>query len=471
MLKKYIHLLSFVFIATSAPLVASSLPSSLSSVDCLSINQHTDKMLEYIDDGTFRYSNDVDEDNLNFSFEAAIPYAEYITYASKNIALRKPLAELPCPLFTDTYKLIATQNNWAGITKVKHLVAPFELTQENNQKAILLIHGLTDSPYLFHDLAYFFYQQGFNVRTLLLPGHGTAPSDLIDVDYEDWQQAADYAINRTLADYEQVYLGGFSTGGALIFNHLMQQEYVSEKIKGLLMWSPASKAKSDIAWLARYIDYVPFMDWVDKDADIDFAKYESFPFNAGAQVHGLMENIVGEDARAENKFHNIPLWVAASEHDQTIATESTLELINHWHTGRQILNSDEELATTLPASSVETTLVYFGDISAAETKLSSTIKLISPSCEQEGICKEVLNVAHTATTNSPENPHYGNAGQYRNCGHYLADLERYQECKTTDELYMGELTEINLSKDKLIQRLTFNPYYQKMLSHIKVFIQ
>lgn len=467
MLKIYLRLICIVVSFTTTQVMAAGLPSELSNVDCLSINQHVDKVLEYIDDGTFRYSNDMDEE-LFFSFSPDVPYADYITYASNIIAFKKPLAELPCPLFTDTYKLVATQNNWAGITKVKHLVAPFELTQTNNKKAILLIHGLTDSPYLFHDLAYFFFEQGFNVRTLLLPGHGTAPSDLVDVDYDDWQQAADYAINRTISDYEEVYLGGFSTGGALIFNHLMQQEVANEKIKGLLMWSPASKAKSDLAWLAGYIDYVPFMDWVDKDADIDFAKYESFPFNAGAQVHSLMNEIVGDDAREENHFHNIPLWIAASEHDQTIATESTLALINHWHRGSQ--EQDHEQGGTVQAVGADTTLVYFGDIKLAQEKLATTVNVISPSCD-EGLCKDILNVAHTATTNSPDNPHYGNTGQYRNCGHYLADLELYQACKTSDELVKGELTEENLLQDKLIQRLTFNPYYKEMLVLIKDFIQ
>lgn len=60
------------------------------------------------------------------------------------------------------------------------------------------------------------------------------------------------------------------------------------------MWSPASKAKSDLAWLAQYIDGIPFVDWLDLDADIDFAKYESFPYNAAAQVHSLMNLVVGK---------------------------------------------------------------------------------------------------------------------------------------------------------------------------------
>ena len=186
------------------------------------------------------------------------------------------------------------------------MVAPFELAQDNNDKAILLIHGLTDSPFSFHDLSQYFFQQDFTVRTLLLPGHAIAPSELLNVDYEEWQQAAKFAIEETLSDYQQVYLGGLSTGGALIFDYLMQQKYVDTNIKGLFMWSPASKAKSDLVWLAQYIDAIPFVDWLDLDADIDFAKYESFPYNAGAQEHAPMSLVVGNNVLASRQLHNIP---------------------------------------------------------------------------------------------------------------------------------------------------------------------
>ena len=457
MLKKR---LVFLFIITGilTPLANSNnLPTELYGLDCLSINQNTDALVNYIDDGTFRDSFDIDSQLLpEFSYDKNLPFADYIHYASQVVALKKPFAQLPCPLYTDTYKVIAMQNNWSDITKVKHLVSPFELQRASSNKAILLIHGLTDSPYLFHDLAYFYYQQGFNVRTLLLPGHGTSPSDLMDVDYHDWQIATTYAIERTLLDYEQVYLGGFSTGGALIFDYLINQPQVSDKIKGLMMWSPASKAKSDLAWLAGYIDYLPFVDWVSKDADIDFAKYESFPFNAGAQVHALM-NEVSDAFEGDGYFHDIPLFVVASEHDQTISTEATIKLLNLWHSAK---NSEKDTATTL---------YYLGESDNLAERLAASITRITPTCQQ-GLCLMINDIAHTATTNAPENPHYGVSSQYRNCGHYIADIELYLSCKTSRKIAVGEVTPENLAKHKLIKRLTYNPYYQEMLVTIKAFI-
>jgi pimeloyl-ACP methyl ester carboxylesterase len=264
-----------------------------------------------IESGKYHFSNEIVEETSAKSvaavnFKNLSSYQQYLADAYQVISHKNPRATMPCPIITDTYQQLAKQNQWPKIPTINQLVAPFELAQDNNDKAILLIHGLTDSPFSFHDLSQYFFQQGFTVRTLLLPGHAIAPSELLNVDYEEWQQAAKFAIEETLSDYQQVYLGGLSTGGALIFDYLMQQKYVDTKIKGLFMWSPTSKAKSDLAWLAQYIDAIPFVDWLDLDADIDFAKYESFSYNAGVQEHAPMSLVVGNNVLASRQLHNIP---------------------------------------------------------------------------------------------------------------------------------------------------------------------
>jgi len=427
-------------------------------INCINLSEDNDGMSTLIETGKYRYTKPTHSKQLiNFSYKTNSSYSRYLEYAMDEIVSKNPRADMPCPIVTDTYRQLAEKNTWPEIPKVSQLIAPFELTNEKSNKAILLIHGLTDSPYSYHDLAQFFYQQGFTVRTLLLPGHATAPSDLLDVSYEQWQQATQYAIERTLMDFEQVYLGGFSTGGALIFDYLMQQKKADEKIKALFMWSPASKAKSDQAWLAQYVDIIPFVDWIDLDADIDFAKYESFPYNAAAQVHALMSRIVGEAAMNSRIMHDIPLFVVASEHDQTIETKQTLALIDEWQ------------KPEASHKNKQTTLVYYGD--KANIQLTGNIIVNVPDCTADGLCNEVYDVAHSGTTNAPNNPHYGIQGQYRNCGHYIKELTRYLQCKQSDELAKGELTEANLSNHKILQRLTYNPYYQQMQLSMESFLK
>ena len=441
-----------------ALIMASFFSTATPPTNCVDMSENHAGTSALIDDGKYRYiSEKASKAVTDFNFQIESSYSEYLEYAMHEIRRKNPRADMPCPIETSTYQQLAKKNSWSNTPTISQLVAPFELTHKGSDKAILLIHGLTDSPYSYHDLAQFFYQQGFTVRTLLLPGHGTAPSDLLNVRYQQWQQASQYAIERTLKDFQQVYLGGFSTGGALIFDYLMQQQKADEKVKGLFMWSPASKAKSDMAWLAKYVDYLPFVDWIDLDADIDFAKYESFPYNAAAQVHSLMSRIVGEDAMKNRVMHDIPIFVVASEHDQTIETKQTLVLIEEWQQAEKAHHNKQSV------------LVYYGDKN--NVPASTKVKLVLPDCLAEGLCNDVFDVAHSGTTNAPSNPHYGVDGKYRNCGHYVKELSRYLACKQSDELVKGELTEANLTQHELLQRLTYNPYYQQMLASMERFLQ
>jgi alpha-beta hydrolase superfamily lysophospholipase len=50
---------------------------------------------------------------------------------------------------------------------------------------VLLLHGLTDSPYSMRALAELFAARGWYVVGLRLPGHGTAPAALTRVTWQD----------------------------------------------------------------------------------------------------------------------------------------------------------------------------------------------------------------------------------------------------------------------------------------------
>ena len=51
---------------------------------------------------------------------------------------------------------------------------------------MLLLHGLSDSPYSHARDRREILAQGYYVLVLRLPGHGTVPAALIDVDWQDW---------------------------------------------------------------------------------------------------------------------------------------------------------------------------------------------------------------------------------------------------------------------------------------------
>jgi pimeloyl-ACP methyl ester carboxylesterase len=84
-------------------------------------------------------------------------------------------------------------------------------------EGILLIHGLSDSPYLLRDLGTALAAQGSCrlIRSILVPGHATRPGDLLHVKYTDWIAAVQNGIRSFVGGAREVQLIGYSTGGAL----------------------------------------------------------------------------------------------------------------------------------------------------------------------------------------------------------------------------------------------------------------
>ena len=418
--------------------------------DCITINDDIDTIEQLAESGLYRESTNTTS-TLSFDYDLTASFSQYLSFAREKISNENPKATLKCPIETVVTKASGKSKNSLLVTD---LVAPFELNVVNSEKAVLLIHGLTDSPYLFHDLARFYHAQGFNVRTLLLPGHGTAPQALVDIRYQKWQQATEYAIKKTLQDYKQVYLGGFSTGGALILENLLSHDDNAAQVKGVMLWAPASKAKSSFAWAAKVADW--FFDYAHKGADIDFAKYESFPLNAGAQVHALM-NALADKIKNAKSIPDIPLLTVISEHDSTIDTEATLELLANWHNGanRKTKSLDQ--------------LFYFGEARSL-AGLPKTMERTIANCQEKAYCQQLINVAHTSVTNAADNPHYGWQGSYRNCETAFGS-EDYLTCKMTDQAKLGETTSENLDKYPSLQRLTFNPNFEQMTQALSQFIE
>jgi len=81
--------------------------------------------------------------------------------------------------------------------------------------AVLLLHGLTGSPYTFGPLAESIANLGFEVLAPLLPGHGTSPEHLQHTRWNDWLMAARTHFDDLAERHEQVFIVGFSMGSLL----------------------------------------------------------------------------------------------------------------------------------------------------------------------------------------------------------------------------------------------------------------
>jgi len=119
------------------------------------------------------------------------------------------------------------------------------------KRGIILVHGLGDSPWSFHDIGSALAARGFLVRTVLLPGHGTQPADMLQVRMEDWRRVVDEQAAILRAEVGEIYLGGFSTGANLVLDYA----YKHDDVAGLLLFSPAFQSSMTYDWLTPLISW------------------------------------------------------------------------------------------------------------------------------------------------------------------------------------------------------------------------
>jgi hypothetical protein len=72
----------------------------------------------------------------------------------------------------------------------------FELAAARPKAAVLLLHGMSDSPYSLRTLGQTLNAAGATVLGMRMPGHGTAPSGLVEITWQDMAAAVRLAMRH-----------------------------------------------------------------------------------------------------------------------------------------------------------------------------------------------------------------------------------------------------------------------------------
>lgn len=296
-------------------------------------------------------------------------------------------------------------------------------------KGILLVHGLGDSPWSFHDLAHELVAQGFLVRTVLLPGHGTRPDDLVGVTLEQWQQvvqAQAEAMQRDVAG--PVYLGGFSTGANLV----LEVAYAHPEIAGLVLFSPGFRTSVPLGWLAPLVARIrPWIVTPGEDVPVQNAvRYMATPTNGFAQFYRsarTAQQLIGD------RTYDKPVFMAVAQHDSVIDTAYLLDVFQHRFT-----NPDSRL-------------IWYGSSPRGLTD-HARVLVRDDKVPQERISQ----FSHMGLMFSPSNPLYGSNGSVRICLNGF-DGEARRACEKGAPVWFSDWG--YREEGKVHARLTFNPYY------------
>lgn len=211
----------------------------------------------------------------------------------------------------------------------------FELQHEQPAAGVLLLHGLSDSPYSLRALGQSLHAEGATVLGLRLPGHGTAPSALVGIRWEDMAASVRLAarhLKQQLGD-RPLYLVGYSNGGALAVDYVLAalEDGALPSVAGVILLAPEigiSGTARYAVWQARlgYLLGLDKLAWFSVKPEYDPYKYGSFAVNAGDLAYQITLHLQKRitELQSSGKLETLPPMLAFQSAADATVTASAL---------------------------------------------------------------------------------------------------------------------------------------------------
>jgi alpha-beta hydrolase superfamily lysophospholipase len=370
----------------------------------------------------------------------------------------------------------------------------FEMPVDQPRAGVLLLHGMSDSPYSLRNLGEALHGAGAYVVGLRIPGHGTAPSGLARVTWQDMAAAVQLAVAHVAekANGQPLYIVGYSNGGALAVNYALDAvaDSTLPQVDKLALLSPEigiTKVAALAVWQARLglLLGLDKLAWNDILPEYDPFKYGSFAVNAGDVVHRVTNEIQQKikDLDSSGKLNNIPPLLAFSSIvDATVSAPDLIKgLFNRLPEGGHELVlfnintmaniepllkwSPEEMFGALmenPDRKFTLSLVTNMGMNNPKVMLAS----IAPG-QDESVDKnlglswpdDIYSLTHVALPFPPDDPLYGGMGGVKSPGIHLGDIA-----------LRGERDVLKVSAANML-RLRWNPFYSYVEDKILEFFE
>ena len=201
--------------------------------------------------------------------------------------------------------------------------------------AAVFLHGLTDAPYSLRHLAAVYRDRGFVAVGIRLPGHGTVPAALTEVEWEDWMAATRLAVReavRRAGPGKRLHVVGFSNGGALAVKYALDAIADDDlpKPERVVLLSPmigitAFARYAGLAGLPAFFPAFARAAWLDVLPEFNPFKYNSFPVNGARQAYQVTQAVQERinQAAADGSIAALPpIHTFQSVADFTVSTRA-----------------------------------------------------------------------------------------------------------------------------------------------------
>ncbi|MEO8621226.1 MAG: alpha/beta fold hydrolase [bacterium] len=197
-------------------------------------------------------------------------------------------------------------------------------------RAMLMLHGLTDSPRQFEAFAYLLHADGYNVYVPRLPQHGLRGKDasaLGALTADQLRGVADSVVNEVRGLGDSVMVVGLSMGGT-IGAWIAQNHGVAR----VVLIAPAIEPGHIPSLLDRPLiglaDHLPRFTRRSQPDSARPDREPGFNLRAVAEVLELGRWLLGEAGRTAARTHDVAVLVNAS--DRTINESSAEALARNW---------------------------------------------------------------------------------------------------------------------------------------------
>lgn len=365
------------------------------------------------------------------------------------------------------------------------------MPQGKPKGAVVLLHGLTDSPYSVRSIAIDYQQRGFVAVAPRLPGHGTAPGALTSVDWEEWLAVARLSVReatRLAGNEVPLHLVGYSNGGALAMKYALDaiDDPYLRKPQQLILLSPMIRVHAfarfaGLAGLPALLPPFAKAAWLSVLPEYNPFKYNSFPVNAARQSWQLTQALqkqINILAR-QNKLTALPPVLAfQSVMDSTVSTRGVVDSLFNLlpENGSELVIFDINQACTLrplfrPGSYVAVNALLPPTprrfaitvvTNASAQTLNTVARTTAAGAKDETVHplttpypRDLYSLSHVAIPFAPTDDVYGSAP---------VDPQRYG-INLGNIALRGETSTLVVGMDALM-RVTSNPFYGYMLERI-----
>src|SRR5512137_1221769 len=166
---------------------------------------------------------------------------------------------------------------------------------------VVLLHGLTDSPYSLRHVARRYVDRGYVAIGIRMPGHGTVPAGLTEVRWRDWSAATRLAVRearRRVPAPAPLHLAGFSNGGALAVKYALDaiEDPKLPRADRLVLFTPMIGITrfarfAGLAGLPAMLPAFANAAWLSNLPEFNPFKYNSFPVNGARQSYRLTDTL------------------------------------------------------------------------------------------------------------------------------------------------------------------------------------